>query len=145
MSLRKKISKFFVEISQKFLHGHLFHQKWNIFRKKFFELFFEKFHFGRSAAQKIKNFLVIFIILPIPYSLAPISGFQHIQKPRYAPKRCFQTENDTFLIIMTSQSRDNINLKIFHLFYDNLQKITFHMSHHKRLQHVYFSYKLVHN
>jgi len=52
MSLRKKISKFFVEISQKILYGHLFHQKWNIFRKKFFELFLKNFILAEVPPKK---------------------------------------------------------------------------------------------
>ena len=57
----------------------------------------------------------------------------------------FWTKNGTFLIMMTSQSRDNVDLKKIHLFYGNLQKIIFHVSHHTRLQHVYFSHKVVHS
>ena len=64
----KKKFKIFFGIFQKKLYGHLFHQKWNIFRKKILELFFEKFRFWQNLAQKIKKFLVIFILLEIPYS-----------------------------------------------------------------------------
>jgi len=52
----EKNFQIFFKIFQKFLYGNLFHRKWNIFRKKNLELFFEKICFGQNFAQKIKNF-----------------------------------------------------------------------------------------
>ena len=78
---KKKNFKIFSEFFKKNYMVICFIENGTTFGKKISK-FFEKFCPRAKFRPKNENFLPDFILMDFPHSLARISGFQHIQKPR---------------------------------------------------------------